>query len=434
MSSLLDREFERLLKDGYIDGSLYEKHNVKRGLRNANGTGVLVGLTKVADVKGYDIIDDKKIPAHGHLLYRGVDLYDLAFTDKDLYGFEKTIFLLLFGHTPNEEESAEFRQLLADNCELPKGFIESVIMKNASKDIMNSIQKSILSLYSFDDEPDTNDPKKLVEKGISLIAKMPAIVAYSYQAKKYYLEGESFHICPVNKEMSLAESMLYLARGGKKYSYTEADSLDTAFIVHADHGGGNNSAFTGIVVASTSTDIYSDITASLCSLKGPRHGGANRMVKDMMDASIKEIGVDASDEEISKLIDRILAKDFYDKSGLVYGIGHAVYTLSDPRCILLKQKCESLSQEEKCVDKFNFYSRFEKIASEKLTKKNGKPYAANVDFYSGFAYEMLGIPCDLYTPIFAAARIAGWVAHIVETVMYCNKIIRPAFMYVGGEE
>ncbi|MCQ2772375.1 MAG: citrate synthase [Bacilli bacterium] len=432
--TLIEKEYEMLLKDGYIDGSLYEKHDVKRGLRNPNGTGVLVGLTKGADVKGYDLVNGNKVPAHGHLLYRGVDLYDLASEDKDQFGYEKTIFLLLFGHRPSEEEFKEFRTLLTDNYELPDGFIESVIMKNASKDIMNSIQKSILSLYSFDDEPDSQEPIELIKKGISIIAKMPAIIAYSYQAKKYYLDKKTFHICPVDKSLSLAESMLYMARGGKPFSYTEADSLDTAFITHADHGGGNNSAFTGIVVSSTSTDIYSDITASLCSLKGPRHGGANRMVKGMMDMAIEEIGVHASDEQIAMIIDRILKKDFYDNSGLVYGIGHAVYTLSDPRCILLKEKCVNLAKEEHQTDKFNFYSRFEGIASNKLMEKFGKPYAANVDFYSGLAYEMLGIPEDLYTPIFACARVSGWIAHIVETVLYCNKIIRPAFMYVGGDK
>lgn len=428
--SFIEKEFNKLKENGYIDNALYDTYQVKRGLRNANGTGVLVGLTKVSDVHGYKIENGEKIPDEGHLYYRDIDLYDLALKDNDVFGFEKTIFLLLFSHLPNEEEFAEFTKLLYENCELPKDFTETVILKNPSKSIMNNVQKSILSLYTFDSEPDCQDPMELLKKGISLIAKMPSIVSYSYQAKKHYIDNESLHIHYVDKGKSMAETILHLIRDDSSYTALEADTLDTALIVHADHGGGNNSTFTNIVVASTSTDIYSDITAGLGSLKGPRHGGASIMVAEMMDTLIKEIGLDASEEDMSRIIDRMINKDFFDKTGLLYGIGHAVYTLSDPRCILLKKKVQELS-EFKNSKKYKFYEMYERIATEKLTKLHGKPYCANVDLYSGLTYELLGIPKDLYTPLFATARIAGWVAHIIETNLYCNKIIRPASMYVG---
>lgn len=428
--SFIEKEFNKLKENGYIDNALYDTYQVKRGLRNANGTGVLVGLTKVSDVHGYKIENGEKMPDEGHLYYRDIDLYDLALKDNDVFGFEKTIFLLLFSHLPNEEEFAEFTKLLYENCELPKDFTETVILKNPSKSIMNNVQKSILSLYTFDSEPDCQDPMELLKKGISLIAKMPSIVSYSYQAKKHYIDNESLHIHYVDKGKSMAETILHLIRDDSSYTALEADTLDTALIVHADHGGGNNSTFTNIVVASTSTDIYSDITAGLGSLKGPRHGGASIMVAEMMDTLIKEIGLDASEEDMSRIIDRMINKDFFDKTGLLYGIGHAVYTLSDPRCILLKKKVQELS-EFKNSKKYKFYEMYEHIATEKLTKLHGKPYCANVDLYSGLTYELLGIPKDLYTPLFATARIAGWVAHIIETNLYCNKIIRPASMYVG---
>lgn len=428
--TFIEKEFEKLKENGYIDNALYDTYEVKRGLRNANGTGVLVGLTKISDVHGYKMENGFKMPDEGHLYYRDIDLYDLAIKDVDVFGYEKTIFLLLFSHLPNDEEFKEFTKLLYENCELPKNFTDTVILKNPSNSIMNNIQKSILSLYSFDENPDSQDPMELLKKGISLIAKMPSIISYSYQAKRHYIDNESLHIHYVDKDKSIAETILRLIRDDSSYTELEADTLDTALIVHADHGGANNSTFTNIVVASTSTDIYSDITAGLGSLKGPRHGGASIMVAEMMDAMIKEIGVNASEEEIGRLIDRMINKDFFDKTGLLYGIGHAVYTLSDPRCVLLKSKVKELSKFMNST-KYEFYEKYEKIACEKLSKLHGKPYCANVDLYSGLTYELLGIPKDLYTPLFATARISGWVAHIIETNLYCNKIIRPASKYVG---
>lgn len=430
MADLIDKQYKQLLDLGYIDNSLYEVYDVKRGLRNANGTGVLVGLTKISDVYGYKLIDGKKIADEGHLYYRDIDLFDLAKKDEDVFGFEKTSFLLLFGHLPNSKELAEFKKLISENYALPHDFVETEIMRNPSSNIMNNIQSSILALYTFDKDPDSQDPKELLRKGISIISKMPAIVAYSYQAKRHYIDGKSLHIHYVKPGFGVAEQILHLCRKDKKFTELEAEALDTALIVHAEHGGGNNSTFTNIVVSTSGTDIYSDITAGLGSLKGPRHGGASRKVADMMNAVIKEIGEDASDKEILKIVNKILEKKFFDKSGLIYGIGHAVYTKSDPRCILLKEKARGLAIE-KHSKRFDFYERFEKIACARLQELKGFFYCGNVDFYSGLTYKLLGIPEDLYTPLFACARVVGWVAHIVETTLYCNKIIRPASKYVG---
>ncbi len=434
--SFLKKQYDQLLELGYIDNALYDKYAVKRGLRNSNGTGVLVGLTKVSDVKGYDMVDGKVIEAEGHLYYRDIDLFALAKKDNDVYGFEKTAFLLLFSHYPNQKEFEQFTKILKSKYELPQHFIEQVIMNNPSKNIMNNLQKSLLSLYSYDQkDPDSTDPYEILKKSISIIAKMPAIIAYSYQAKAHYHDNESLYLHYINSDLSIAEQILYLIRKDSKYTKTEADTLDTALIVHADHGGGNNSTFTNTVVATTQTDIYSILTAGLSSLKGPRHGGANIMVVNMMEEIINEIGLKASDKDIEAIIDRLLNKDFFDKAGLVYGIGHAVYTKSDPRCILLKDKCHQLALSKNNLDTFDFYSRFESIACRKLSEKmNGKAYCANVDFYSGLTYSMLGIPKDLFTAIFATARIVGWVAHNIETLLYCNKIIRPASKYVGDAE
>lgn len=431
--TFLEKEYQTLLELGSIDNSLYEKYNVKRGLRNENGTGVLVGLTKVSDVQGYRIDGNTKVPAEGHLYYRDIDLYALAEKDDDSDGFEKTIFLLLFAHLPSREELDAFKEILRSEYFLPDRFVESVIFNNPSNSLMNNLQKSILSLYSFDKDADSLEPMEMVRKGISLIAKMPAIISYSYQAKKHYIDKQSLHVHYIDNSKNLSELILHLIRPDNKYTKLEAETLDTCLIVHADHGGGNNSTFTNVVVSSTGTDIYSDISAGLGSLKGPRHGGASKMVREMMDAIVGEIGLDATDEEIGKIVERILDKDFFDKTGLVYGIGHAVYTLSDPRAILLKEKCKELS-EAKGSNRFQFFERLERIAVEKVYEKKGKICCANVDFYSGLTYHLLDIPRELYTPLFAAARISGWVAHIIETNLYCDKIIRPASKYVGKIE
>lgn len=433
MGDFLKKKFQELLKDGYIEPSLYDEYKVKRGLRNDNGTGVLVGLTKVCEVSGYTVVDNVKQPKKGNLYYRGIDIADVANMSGDDFGYENTCFLLLFGHYPNEAEAKEFRELLSEEYDLPEGFLENIILKNPSKSLMNHISRSILSLYSFDENPDDIEPFELIKKAISLIGKMPAIISYSLQAKTHYLDHDALHIHFPKKEYSFAENVLYLSRNDGKFTDLEAKTLDTCLMVHADHGGGNNSAFVGTVVSSTLTDLYSMISASMASLKGPRHGGANMANLDMMNAVINEIGLDATDDEINKVIEKILNKKFFDQTGLIYGIGHAIYSLSDPRCELLRGEAEALAKE-KNPKKFEFYYRFEKLALKALKEKKGMDCCANVDFYSGLIYEMLDIPRDLFIPIFAAARIVGWISHDIENLLYCNKIVRPATKYVGNEE
>lgn len=429
----LDKEYEACLKDGYIDPELYDKLNVKRGLRNNNGTGVLVGLTKISDVHGYEIKDDKKIPCDGHLYYRDMDIYDIAKVDEDCFGYEKTCFLILFGHFPAPSELAEFKKLISSGYKLPNEFLENIILRNVSPSIMNHLARSILSLYSYDKDPDNTDPRALLQKGINLISKMPALISYSLQAKTHYIDNDALHIHNPKPEYSIAENILYLSRNDGRFTPLEAETLDLALIIHADHGGGNNSTFTNVVVSSTDTDIYSTIAAGICSLKGPRHGGANQEVLDMMYYIMNDISLDATDDQMQDVINRILDKNYFDNSGLIYGIGHAVYTKSDPRCVLLKEKCRELS-ENRDDKMFDFYNRFERLAIAELQKRKGKVCCANVDYYSGLTYRLLNIPRDLFIPIFATARVAGWVAHIMENKLYCNKIIRPGTAYVGHKK
>lgn len=426
-------KYHNLLEDGAIPSDLYDKYDVKRGLRNNNGTGVLVGLTKVAEVSGYYVLDGVKLPKEGNLYYRGIDIRDVAKMAGDDFGYENTCFLLLFGHYPNQTESKIFKAVIRDQYELPEGFMENIILKNPSKSLMNHMTRSILSLYSFDEDPDNIEGFELIKKGVSLISKMPAIMAYSLQTKTHYLDHDSLHIHFPKKEYSFAENILYLSRNDGKFTELEAKTLDMCLMVHADHGGGNNSAFVGTVVSSTLTDIYSMIAASMCSLKGPRHGGANMAVLDMMTEVEKEIGLNPTDEELNTIIQRLLNKDFFDHSGLIYGVGHAIYTMSDPRAELLRDVAYKLTLE-KHSEKFELYKRFECLAVKALEKKTGKAACVNVDFYSGLIYEMLNIPRDLFIPLFSVARVVGWVSHDIENLLYSNKIVRPATKYVGDKK
>ncbi len=426
-------KYHDLLEDGAIPSDLYDKYDVKRGLRNNNGTGVLVGLTKVAEVSGYYVCDGVKLPKEGNLYYRGIDIRDVAKMAGDDFGYENTCFLLLFGHYPNQTESKIFKAVIRDQYELPEGFMENIILKNPSKSLMNHMTRSILSLYSFDEDPDNIEGFELIKKGVSLISKMPAIMAYSLQTKTHYLDHDSLHIHFPKKEYSFAENILYLSRNDGKFTELEAKTLDMCLMVHADHGGGNNSAFVGTVVSSTLTDIYSMVAASMCSLKGPRHGGANMAVLDMMTEVEKEIGLNPKDEELNTIIQRLLNKDFFDHSGLIYGVGHAIYTMSDPRAELLRDVAYKLTLE-KHSEKFELYQRFERLAVKALEKKTGKAACVNVDFYSGLIYEMLNIPRDLFIPLFSVARVVGWVSHDIENLLYSNKIVRPATKYVGDEK
>ena len=426
-------KYHDLLEDGAIPSDLYDKYDVKRGLRNNNGTGVLVGLTKVAEVSGYYVCDGVKLPKEGNLYYRGIDIRDVAKMAGDDFGYENTCFLLLFGHYPNQTESKIFKAVIRDQYELPEGFMENIILKNPSKSLMNHMTRSILSLYSFDEDPDNIEGFELIKKGVSLISKMPAIMAYSLQTKTHYLDHDSLHIHFPKKEYSFAENILYLSRNDGKFTELEAKTLDMCLMVHADHGGGNNSAFVGTVVSSTLTDIYSMVAASMCSLKGPRHGGANMAVLDMMTEVEKEIGLNPKDEELNTIIQRLLNKDFFDHSGLIYGVGHAIYTKSDPRAELLRDVAYKLTLE-KHSEKFELYQRFERLAVKALEEKTGKAACVNVDFYSGLIYEMLNIPRDLFIPLFSVARVVGWVSHDIENLLYSNKIVRPATKYVGDKK
>lgn len=433
MKNIIFDSYNNGLKVSTISNELYDKYNVKKGLRNSNGTGVLVLLTKISDVYGYKIEGENKIDDDGHLFYRGYDIYDLVKNSGQRFGFEKICYLILFSKLPSSEELKLFHNYLSDRYMLPYGFVEDVLFKNNTNSIMNQIQKAILNLYGYDDNPDAADAYSTLLKGIDIIAKMPSIISYSYRAKKHYIDNLSLHIRNPKKEFSIAENILRMSRKHGNFTNLEVETLDLALILHADHGGGNNSTFANLVVSSTSTDIYSSICASLGSLKGPRHGGANRAVRDMMHQVIKEIGLQASDEKIKEIVCRLLDKKFFDKKGLIYGIGHPVYTKSDPRAILLKNKCRELAEMNNEGAKFDFYSRFENLAVLELKKRKGQSFncCANIDFYSGLTYEILNINEDLFTPIFACSRMVGWLAHNIENKLYCDKIIRPAGKYVG---
>ncbi len=432
MYDFLEDKYKDLLRDGYIDSELYTKYKVKRGLRNENGTGVLVGLSKISDVSGYTIENDKKVPKEGNLYFRNIDIREVVKMANGSFGYEKTCFLLLFGHYPDEMEYKMFKELIIDGYDLPIGFLENIILPHPSNSLMNHITRSILSLYSFDPDPDNTEPLQLIRKGVSLLSKMPAIISYCLQAKTHYLDKDSLHIHYPKKEYSYAENILYLARNDGAFTELEAKTLDKCLMVHADHSGGNNSAFVGTVVSSTLTDLYSMICASMASLKGPRHGGASKAVQYMMNYIIKDIGIDASDSKISEVVDKILKKEYFDKSGLVYGIGHAIYTISDPRCDILREEAEKLSEFKK-DKRIDFYERFENIAKEKVATKTNMVACGNVDYYAGLIYDLLNMPRDLYIPMFAASRVVGWIAHNIETLLYCNKIVRPATKYVGFE-
>ncbi len=415
-----------------IPNRLFTEYDVKKGLRNEDGTGVRVGLTKVSDVVGYEIIDGKKTDVPGKLYYRGYSLSDIVNTHREsICEYEEVMFLLLFGYLPNKVELEHFREIVKEQYSLPEEFLEMNILRLPSKNLMNRLQHAVLTLYNYDDDADNVDVYETLIKGISLAAKFPAIMCYAYQSKRHYFDHKSLYIHYPNKNYSIAENILQLLRADKKFSQKEAALLDTILIVHADHGGGNNSTFTNVLVSSTGTDIYSSIAAAIGSLKGPKHGGANIQVAQMMDAVVDAIGYTTDRKKIEDIICKILDKDFFDKSGLVYGFGHAVYTISDPRAELLRDTCKVVAQEKDRMDQYNFFILFEEIARKILSERRGKPIASNVDFFSGFAYDMLGIPRDLYTPLFACARVTGWVAHNIENKLYDGRIMRPATKYVG---
>lgn len=419
---------------GALDLNLYQEYDVKRGLRESDGKGVLTGLTEISDVVAFKIEDGKKVPQDGQLYFQGYNIMDLknGFA-KRKFNFEEIIYLLLFGALPNQQQMQSFIEILSQYRELPNKFVRDVIMKAPSMDVMNALQRSVLTLYSYDENPDDISIPNVLKQSLSLIASFPLISVYAYHSYQHYHNDKSLVIRYPDPQLSTAENLLRILRADGQYTELEARVLDIALVIHAEHGGGNNSTFTTHVVSSTGTDTYSAVAASLGSLKGPKHGGANLKVENMF-ADIKEhVHNWSNDEAIRDYLIKIINKEAFDHTGLIYGMGHAVYTLSDPRAVILKEYAKSLSIEKGREDEFELYDKVERIASELLTnmKSLHKPICCNVDFYSGFVYSMLGIPKQMYTPIFAISRIAGWSAHRIEELVNAGKIIRPAYKYVG---
>ncbi|MCC8028653.1 MAG: citrate/2-methylcitrate synthase [Lachnospiraceae bacterium] len=423
-----------LMKNHGIDPNLYVEYDVKRGLRDSSGKGVLTGLTEISDVSAYELVNGRNIPADGKLFYQGINVSEMIEgLHGRKFGFEEAIYLLMFGKLPSQKELDVFFPVMFEMEELSGRFVRDVVMKASSRNVMNSMQRCILTLYSYDDNPEDISPGNVLRQTLELTAKMPILAVYAYNAYLHFRKGEMLMIRNPEKGLSLAENFLQMLRPDGKYTELEARVLDIALILHAEHGGGNNSTFTTHVVTSSGTDTYSSIAASLGSLKGPRHGGANLKVQHMF-ADIKEHIEDWKNEaEAEAYLQKILDKQAFDHSGLIYGMGHAVYTLSDPREVILKKFARMLAEEKDMMEEFALYEMVERLAGRLIMnqRKMFKNVCANVDFYSGFVYTMLGIPEELFTPIFAIARMPGWSAHRLEELINASKIIRPAYKYVG---
>ena len=441
-SKITDKMIEKLssraVLNDPINPDLYEKYDVKRGLRNANGTGVLVGLTRIGDVVGYEIgANGEKIPVPGRLMYRGYDVVDLVkdAESHDDYCYEQCAYLLLMGELPTKEELQNFRDFLGNVRSLPPNFTEDMIMKAPSQDIMNKLARGVLASYSYDENPEDRSVPNIMRQCIELISRFSTLAAYGYQARRRYYENQSMFIHNPISTLSTAENFLHLIRPDGKYTKLEAQVLDLALIIHAEHGGGNNSSLTVHVVSSADTDTYSAIAAAVGSLKGRRHGGANIRVVEMMDEIKKNVKDWSSEKEIRDYLYKIAKKQAFDKTGLIYGMGHAVYTISDPRALLLREKAKQLAEEKGCLEEFNLYRTIEQVAPEILMEvhHSDKRICANVDLYSGFVYSMLNIPRELFTPIFAISRIAGWSAHRIEEIVAGGRIYRPAYKNVCEE-
>lgn len=414
-----------------IERELYTKYEVKRGLRDLNGKGVLAGLTNISDVCASKEVDGVRIPIAGNLYYRGYNIKDLVdgFLKADHFGFEETAYLLLFGELPTEQQLADFTTMLAERRTLPPNFVRDIIMKAPSRDMMNSLSRSILNLYSYDEKADDTSIPNVLRQCLNLISQFPMLMVYGYHAYNYR-RGEDLYIYAPQKELSMAENILMMLREDRQYTKFEAKVLDMALVLHMDHGGGNNSTFTTHVVTSSGTDTYSTIAAAMASLKGPKHGGANIKVTQMFEDMKKEVKNWEDEEEVRAYLERLLNKEAFDKKGLIYGMGHAIYSVSDPRADIFKGFVEKLAKEKGCEKEYALYSMVERIAPQVIGEKRKiyKGVNANVDFYSGLVYSMLGLPKELYTPIFAAARIVGWSAHRLEELKNVDKIIRPAYM------
>lgn len=421
-------------KNGCIDQELYTKYDVKRGLRDINGKGVLAGLTEISEIISSKTVDGKSAPCDGELYYRGYNINDLVtgFTRDKRFGFEEITYLLLFGELPSKKQLDDFSRLLSDYRQLPTTFVRDIIMKSPSNDIMNGLARGVLTLYSYDDMPNDISIPNVLRQSLELIALFPLIAVYSYQAKAYYHDNDSFFIHQPNPEYSTAENILHMLRSDSSFTALEAHILDLALVLHAEHGGGNNSTFTTHVVTSSGTDTYSAIAAALASLKGPKHGGANIKVTMMFEDMKNKLSDWEDEDAIRDYLKKLLHKEAFDRSGLIYGMGHAVYSVSDPRAAILKKAVKSLSEEKHMEKEYSLYSKIERLAPEVIAKERKiyKGVSANIDFYSGFAYSMLRLPPELYTPIFAIARISGWSAHRIEELLVAGKIIRPAYKAV----
>ncbi|MDR0943108.1 MAG: citrate/2-methylcitrate synthase [Ruminococcus sp.] len=434
VSPLIQKYTELCVSNSNIDPALYTTYDVKRGLRDINGKGVLAGLTEISEIESYIEENGKMIPCEGKLFYRGIDVNDITagFLSDKRFGFEETCYLLLFGQLPTQPELGEFCDLLASYRNLPPTFVRDVIMKSPSDDLMNSLGRGVLTLFSFDDYPNDISLPNVLRQSLELTALMPLISVYSYQAKTYYHDGGSFFIHNALPEYSTAQNILHMLRPDSSFTEAEAAVLDMALVLHAEHGGGNNSTFTTHVVTSSGTDTYAAISAALASLKGPKHGGANIKVTQMFE-DMKATLSDWHDEDAVKdYLLKLLQKEGFDRTGLIYGMGHAVYSLSDPRANLLKKAVAALAKDKGLDDEYKLYQLIERLAPEAIAehRKIYKGVSANVDFYSGFAYSMLGLPQELYTPLFAISRIAGWSAHRMEELANQGKIIRPAYKAV----
>lgn len=430
---------EQWEKKNYIDPRLYKEYNVKRGLRDEDGRGVLTGLTRVAEIQSYNVAADETgehiIPAEGTLYYRGIDCREIVkgSAKRGRYAFEESAYLLLFGELPTEDQLRDFCVQLASYRTLPSNFFRDVIMKAPSRDLMNTMLRSILTLFCYDDKPNDIGLENVLRQCLQLTSNMPVLASYAYQAWRYSLPGESLFIHTPKMELSTAENFLRLTREDGQYSELEARALDVALVLHADHGGGNNSTFTNHVVTSSGTDTYSAIAAAMCSLKGPRHGGANNKVMDMMSDIKLHVKDWDNDADITAYLTKMLDKNAFDRSGLIYGLGHAVYTKSDPRCEVFRDYVHKLAAEKHREAELGLYTAVERIGKQLLMERQHKSaLATNIDFYSGFVYDMLGIPQELYTPIFAMARIAGWSAHRMEELTSGGKLIRPRYECVEG--
>ncbi len=446
MDRTIDKEFSMvtpeiiklkdiIIENNVIEKDLYIQKKVNRGLRDVNGKGVLTGLTEISEIYSREIVDGQEVSCDGKLFYRGIDIEKLVegFTKEKRFGFEEVAYLLMMGKLPNKEQLQEFNEILGRYRTLPHYFVRDVIMKAPSTDMMNGLARSVLTLYSYDEKADDISIENVTRQCLRLIATFPLLSVYGYQAYNHYIRGNSLIIHSPKPELSTAENILYMLRPDSKYTDLEAKILDISLVIHAEHGGGNNSTFTTHVVSSSGTDTYSAIAAALGSLKGPKHGGANIKVVKMFNDMKKNIKNWSDEEEVKRYLKALLHKEAFDKAGLIYGMGHAIYSLSDPRAKIFKKFVKNLSEEKGLAEEYNLYSLVEKLAPQVIMeeRKTYKGVSANVDFYSGFVYSMLDLPLELYTPIFAIARIAGWSAHRIEELINADKIIRPAYENVG---